>query len=67
MELHKFSNGRFILLKNNYDVEVFPVQQFGVCLVQIILLMMMMMMMMIIIIIIIIQQYKTFVRYIQLK
>ena len=38
MELHKFSNGRFILLKNNYDVEVFPVQQFGVCLVQIIIL-----------------------------
>ena len=38
MELHKFSNKRFILLKNNYDVEVFPVQQFGVCLVQIIIL-----------------------------
>ena len=38
MELHKFSNRRFILLKNNYDVEVFPVQQFGVCLVQIIIL-----------------------------
>ena len=38
MELHKFSNRRFILLKNNYDVEVFPVKQFGVCLVQIIIL-----------------------------
>ena len=38
MELHKFSNRRFILLKNNYDVEVFPIQQFGVCLVQIIIL-----------------------------
>ena len=25
MELHKFSSRRFILLKNNYDMEIFPV------------------------------------------